>query len=103
MAGERTVEIVQLLAAGRGHSDRHAQIFASTAGAQLHSAGVKVRVKFFGYLGDGMHEIFSMQAHDLDREQTGIFNQRFLARIGASGGVGHGRSGEKSKGFCLDR
>src|SRR5450830_334583 len=81
--GERAVQLVELLAAGGGDGDGHAQILAALALAQLNGGGIKQGVELAGDQGDGVHQTVHLGAHDFDGKPRRIGNERL-------GGYGHG-------------
>ena len=88
VGAERAVQLVELLAAGGGDGDRHAQVLAALAFAQLNGGGVKSRVKLVCNHGDGMYQSFNLHAHHFDGKERGVFNQGFGA--GDVGCCSHG-------------
>ena len=82
MRAQGPVQLIQLLSGRSGHGDGDAQVFAAFALAQLNRAGVKLGVELVGDVGDGVDQAIHFDAHDLDREQRGVLDQGFLARVG---------------------
>src|SRR6185369_11022469 len=77
MAGQRAVQLVELLAAGRGDRDRDAEVVAALAVPQFDGGGVERRIELPGNRGDGVNEAVDLRAHDLDRKGRRILDQRW--------------------------
>ena len=86
MRGQGAVEVVKLFAAGRRDAERHTQVVAAFAGAQLDGGGVKARIELQGKLAHGLGKAVDHRAHDLDRKDRGVFDQGVFARVDARGG-----------------
>src|ERR1035437_3726758 len=96
MRRERAVELVELLAAGGGDGDGHAQGLSAFALAQLNRTGIKCGVELVRNQGDRVHQSVHFKAHDLDRKQRRVFNQRLGARLV---GRGHWCRSDQADGF----
>ena len=93
MRGQGAVQVIQLLTAGGGDVERHAQVVAAFAGAQLDGGGVKARVELQGHLAHGFGKAVDHGTHDLDGKDRGVLDQAVFAGVGARGwgdGGAHG-------------
>jgi len=93
VGGQRAIELVELIAAGRCNGDGHAQIFSAFALTQFDRTCVKGRVKFTCDCCNGLGKTVRIEPHDFDGKARGILNQRICAgewrRFRRLGGVGH--------------
>lgn len=88
MGAQRPVQFIKLFTAGGRNGDRHAQVFPGRAFPQFYGALVKLRVKVFGNLHDGMHQPVDAFTHDLDGEHAGVLDQRFIDHLRATANNG---------------
>ena len=79
MRAERAVQLIELFPAGGGDRDGDSEVFATLALAQLNGGGVKAGVEGVGNHRDGMHQTLNFEAHDFDREQRRVLNERLGA------------------------
>ena len=78
MRTQRAVQLVELLAAGRGHGNRDPKVLSSLAFAKFNGRGVKCGVKSMGNGGDCVHIPVDLGTHNFYRELAGVFNERRL-------------------------
>jgi len=82
VCGQGAVQLIELLATGRCDGDRHAQVVAAFAFAQLERGrGVKCRIELLGNMGDGVYESIDARTHDFDGESAWVLDQRLFARV----------------------
>jgi len=77
---QRAVQLIELLAAGGGDGDGHAQVVAAFAFAQFNRGGIKAGIEFLGDHGDGVDQAIHLVPHHLDGELGRVLDQGFGAR-----------------------
>ena len=87
MRAQRSVQLIELLAAGCGYGNRDPEVLAALAFAQFNGRGVKCGVKSVGNSCDSVHIPFYLSTHNFNGELAGVFNERRLSR-GNIGGRG---------------
>ena len=75
MRAQCAVQLIKLFAAGGGHGNGHAEIFAAFALAQFDGTGVKRRVELVRDHRDGVDQAFHFESHDFDGKLRGVLNE----------------------------
>ena len=86
---QRAVQLVELLATGRGDGDGDPQVLTALTFTQLNGACIEGGVKRMGNHADSVHQTIHLDTHHLDGKLGRVLNKRLSGRYFRRLGCGH--------------